>query len=237
MCRGATHAAPDRTSRAAGTALYVCTLCQCNRLPRGAQLPATSQPPLSQPPLPSTLTITMSCASLFVFFLLLRLAVSDRRNHSNSYSELLQTPATPSPHQPPPPEQPPFGIRIYEDLKELPTRLLSEAPPTAPRCQATPQQVSPKPPYICGTRCDTVLLAMHSHCRNANRNWVPCSKPRKFRRCFPRICYRKLSPLRAPAPYFDHRSVAIVRYRRPLPLHERRARRNRQSSSLSAIFK
>lgn len=40
-----------------------------------------------------------------------------------------------------------------------------------------------------------------------------------------------------PMSYEDTDNVAIVRYRRPLPRHEILAKRNRQSSTQSAIFK
>ncbi|CAN8074947.1 unnamed protein product [Agarophyton chilense] len=138
----------------------------------------------------------------------------------------------------PPPELPPHGVHIYDSLHHLPTRLLSTHTNMAPRCAAR-HTSSPYRPYVCGSKCENVLLAMRAHCK-APHGWVPCAKARKFRRCLARVCYRATGARQRASPpvgFYDRSSVAIVRYHRPLPLYERRARRNRQSSTQSAIFK
>lgn len=142
------------------------------------------------------------------------------------------------PHAPGADIDPP-GIAIYNTLDDVPTtKFLSRARALEKCYAATPCWTS----YVCGHRCEQVLMRVGSWCRDA-RAWARCHKARKFLRCFPRVCFRPSERRRGsvtgapPASYEDRLSVAIVRYRRPLPTHEVLARSRRQSSTQSAIFK
>lgn len=140
----------------------------------------------------------------------------------------------------PPPELPPAGVHIYDSLHQAPARLLSRHPSAQTRSSFKNSRCS-YDAYICGRRCENVLLAMRAYCRSRKDGltWVRCEKARTFRRCFAKVCYRGRASqrLKLPAGFYDDGSVIIVRYRRPPPLYERKARQNRQSSTQSVLFK
>lgn len=165
-------------------------------------------------------------------------------------------------HAPPGDDADPPGVRIYDSLDAVPTaRLLAHA---ARHKKCFPKrQTACWAPYVCGHRCEQILLAVDGYCKksgardldgscmegracNGPVRWRRCKKARKFNRCFARVCYRRRAAIGVdggvlgtprPMSYEDTDNVAIVRYRRPLPKHEVLARRNRQSSTQSAIFK
>lgn len=135
----------------------------------------------------------------------------------------------------------PEGVVIYESLDAVPTARMLARGLTTVKC--FPKRGCWRP-YICGHRCEQILLAVNGFCRRTSEcreaggcgKWKRCKKARKFNRCFARICYRGKGSGR-PGGYEDSRMVAIVRYRKPLPSHEALAKKNRQSSAQSAIFK
>lgn len=145
---------------------------------------------------------------------------------------------------PPGVDSDPDGLLVYETLDDVPTtRLLSRAH-RMEKCYSSLNGPSCWTGYICGHRCDPVLLAVHSFCRmnddlDGGVTWKRCQKARKFNRCFARVCFRRNAHATGPKPasYEDPLSVAIVRYSRPPPKYELKARKNRQSSTQSAIFK
>lgn len=143
---------------------------------------------------------------------------------------------------PPGEDRDPAGVVIYDSLDAVPTaRLLARGTKQAKCFRRGGQSLLP---YVCGHRCEQILLAVDGFCKrggdcggvNECGEWRRCKKARKFHRCFARVCYRG-GRGGAPGGYEDTSMVAIVRYRRPLPRHEVLARRNRQSSTQSAIFK
>ncbi|CDF33727.1 unnamed protein product [Chondrus crispus] len=167
-------------------------------------------------------------------------------------------------YAPPADDSDPPGVRIYDSLDAVPTaRLLAQAA-RHKKCFSKGQTLC-WAPYVCGHRCEQILLAVDGYCKKyaqppdgtectdkqgscaLSLSWKRCKKARKFNRCFARVCYRRTAALRhhqhqslaipRPVSYEDTENVAIVRYRRPLPKHEILARRNRQSSTQSAIFK
>lgn len=143
-----------------------------------------------------------------------------------------------APHQPPGDETDPPGVRVYDSLDAVPTgRLLSQAGRHA-KCY-TRRRAACWKAYVCGHRCEQILLAVDGFCKKKERaagcrgdrcaavQWRRCKKARKFNRCFARVCYRRRGTLGhegvvgtpRPMSYEDTENVAIVRYRRPPPKH------------------
>lgn len=93
---------------------------------------------------------------------------------------------------------------------------------------------------VCGTKCEPILLRVTIPCNN-NSNWCPGA--RKFLRCFPVLCINRNSKRGEKKKNIISRSTVdldnfvILRWKRPAPKYEREARRNRQTSTQSAIFR
>lgn len=198
---------------------------------------------------------------------------------------------------PPAEDSDPEGVRIFNSLDEVPTSRLLLRAHQLQKCYPLSAPASACwTAYVCGHRCEPVLLAVNSFCRRRARapqipcsdeqrrdsgggggggggsaceaeqplaqtqpqerqggaaadegrpesaDWVHCKKARKYQRCYARVCFRRRSSEvamggRRPVSYEDPLSVSIVRYRRPPPKHEVEARKKRQSSTQSAIFK
>lgn len=150
---------------------------------------------------------------------------------------------------PPGADTDPYGVIVYNSLDQVPTaRLLWQASKMqtcyafkdgTTRCWAA---------YVCGHRCEPVLLAINSFCRQKEpescremssrqrtthngcgklRKWIRCRKPRKFKRCYARVCFRRRRLGIGPKPmsYEDPLSVSIVRYHRSPPKHDFFAKR------------
>lgn len=147
---------------------------------------------------------------------------------------------TPKPGGPPGEDRDPPGVRIYERLADVPSaRLLARA---GKKLVCYPTRGCWRP-FVCGHRCEQILLAVDGFCKKTGQcdecgEWKRCKKARKFHRCFPRVCYRGLPGARGkPRAYEDFERVSIVRYRRPKARYEILAMRKRQTSIQSAIFK
>lgn len=176
---------------------------------------------------------------------------------------------------PPGADTDPHGFTIYNSLEQVPTaRLLWRASKLA-KCYTTRTRRSHCwTAYVCGHRCEPVLLAINSFCRrlephcssgatadghvsaattgddgrahgeeddcSQHGRWIRCQKPRKFRRCYARVCFRKRGASKAgsrPMSYEDPLSISIVRYHRPQPKHDLFAKRTRPGGSQSAVYR
>lgn len=158
--------------------------------------------------------------------------------------------------EPPGRDSAPYGVTIYNSLDQVPTAQQMWRVQKEQKCFSSGSgdgRLQCWAAYVCGHRCEPVLLAVNSYCRleepgcsdgaedvgdiqrtegcENHGRWVRCQKPRKFRRCFARVCYRKRG-LGAggprPASYEDPMSIAIVQYIRPKPKHDLFMRRTRQ---------
>lgn len=162
--------------------------------------------------------------------------------------------------KPPGRDSAPYGVTIYNSLDQVPSARQMWRVRKEQKCfvvNGGGEQRQCWAAYVCGHRCEPVLLAINSYCRLEESNcaddndkstktvnevkrvescenhsrWVRCQKPRKFRRCFARVCFRRRG-LGAggprPSSYEDPLSIAIVRYIRPKPKHDLFIRRTRQ---------
>lgn len=68
----------------------------------------------------------------------------------------------------------------------------------------------------------------------------------QYNKCFPQVCYRRTHVEKStpavpfgdvPAPHAVNSTFAIVRYKRPEPRYETKARQTRQTAMISAIFR
>lgn len=84
---------------------------------------------------------------------------------------------------------------------------------------------------VCGSKCEPILLRVAIPCDSSG--WCPSA--RKFLRCYPVLCLNSRSGISRSR--VDSNEFAILRWKRPVPKYEREARRNRQSSTQSAIFR
>lgn len=162
--------------------------------------------------------------------------------------------------KPPGRDSAPYGVTIYNSLDQVPSARQMWRVRKEQKCFAVNGGDGNRQcwaAYVCGHRCEPVLLAINSYCRLEDPNcgddnnkkannaeetkqvqscenrgrWIRCQKPRKFRRCFARVCFRRRG-LGAggprPSSYEDPLSIAIVRYIRPKPKHDLFIRRSRQ---------
>lgn len=121
-------------------------------------------------------------------------------------------------HNRPGEDRDPEGVTVYESLNEVPTSHLLSIANAHSKCYAAQEKLCWRA-YVCGHRCEQILLAVHSFCRKVraddgtditcsdgsqvgpcaldsgddNIRWARCKKARKYNRCFARICYRKTS--------------------------------------------
>lgn len=126
----------------------------------------------------------------------------------------------------------PPGVTVHASLKSVPKSTWRSARRTVCSygiCESSRH---------CGSKCEPILLRVSTKCSSG---W--CQGARKFLRCYPKVCFdrvldggRILIPNGKP-PVTDLSVFAIVRWRRPPPYYETRARKNRQSSTQSAIFR
>lgn len=186
--------------------------------------------------------------------------LSSDLSYDPSSSDHMRRERTVSLKTPPGADTDPHGVIVYNSLHQVPTARLLWRARNFQKCYALPQGDASQcwAAYVCGHRCEPILLAINSFCHMEQRNcldapadagpegckdhtrWIRCQKPRKYKRCFARVCFRRIgSDSGGPRPmsYEDPLSISIVRYQRPPPKHEVFARRNRQSSTQSAIFK
>lgn len=127
---------------------------------------------------------------------------------------------------PPGKDTDPDGIIVYNSLDQVPTARMLWRSHKRQTCYASTDRTSQCwAAYVCGHRCEPILLAINSFCRRKETNyrWIRCQKARKFSRCFARICFRsssaRSSSKNRPVPYEDPFSVSIVRYHRPVRKH------------------
>lgn len=127
---------------------------------------------------------------------------------------------------PPGKDTDPDGIIVYNSLDQVPTARMLWLSHKRQTCYASTDRTSQCwAAYVCGHRCEPILLAINSFCRRKETNyqWIRCQKARKFSRCFARICFRTSTGRSAsknrPVPYEDPFSVSIVRYHRPVRKH------------------
>ena len=108
---------------------------------------------------------------------------------------------------------------IYNNLSEIPSQLLS--PAHTPFCHH-PSHTRGWKAYMCGRRCEHVLLSVTEMCKkgascdgmNCAPTLVECQKVRRFRRCYDRVCFRG-GRGRRPNSFQDGSSITIVRVQRP----------------------
>lgn len=174
--------------------------------------------------------------------------------------------------QPPGRDSAPYGITIYSSLDQVPSARQLWRERNEQKCLSVGGRDGGEQcwaAYVCGHRCEPILLAINSYCRleephchdheNGNREyepvdkdvidtgrgcekhgrWIRCQKPRKFRRCFARVCFRRRGPGGGgprPLSYEDPLSIAIVRYVRPKPKHDLFFKRTRQHADAPSSF-
>lgn len=138
---------------------------------------------------------------------------------------------------PPGSDSDPYGVVVYNSLDQVPTARLLWRASKMQMCFASKAGISRCwAAYVCSHRCEFILLAINSFCLRReppckqrpshpacaqHGRWVRCQKPRKFKRCYARVCFRRRAYSNGPRPmtYEDPMSVSIVRYHRPPPKH------------------
>lgn len=128
----------------------------------------------------------------------------------------------------------PAGVLVHSSLSAVPASVWASGAANRVRCSDGACDVG----RVCGAGCEPVLLRVSAKCGGGR--WCPGA--RKFLRCFARLCYTRLGKQRPwlrrmRRPHLDRSAFAILRYTRPVPAFERRARRMKQTASQSAIFR
>lgn len=145
---------------------------------------------------------------------------NDTRAFSITNGIPYRAPVIPQPGVPGADADPP-GVHVYESLSDVPTAKLLARTLSQRQCLSSS---SCWDPYICGHRCEPILLGIRSFCkRNGQSDWVRCTKPRKYKRCFAKVCFRRAITSvgknvkdsgRKPHSFEDPYSVAVVRWKR-----------------------
>ncbi len=193
--------------------------CTAKRLKIAAHAPHPGSHPTPQA---MSLRVAALCA-------LLCLAHSRQLNASavgTAYSRVEDLDAVARGYKDPP------GVVVHASLKQVPSSAWRETRRTV--CSLGVCESSRR----CGSKCEPILLRVAAKCAEG---WCPAA--RKFLRCYPRVCFERVLDggrvrvANGRPPVTDLSVFAIVRWRRPAPYYERRARRNRQSATQSAIFR